>query len=305
MLTLPYATEEFLQHCRFEKNLSFKTNKFYGIDLSQFSIFLKTNEFTEIVKEIDKNHLKLYLQSIAHFMPKSIKRKMATLNAFFNYLEFEEKILFNPLRKIRIKIKEPFVLPKVMNLVEIEKIFKSAYKMEGNKINALSDVELRNIVVLGARVSEVANLKATDIDFHTGTINIQGKGNKERIISISNPDSLVIIEGYCKKFKDKIDRCNGYLLINRLNKKLSDQSIRSIVKNISKSAKIGRNITPHVFRHSFATLLLENEVDIKYIQSMLGHSSIMTTQIYTHVNKEKQRQILIAKHPRKSILLVS
>jgi len=103
---------------------------------------------------------------------------------------------------------------------------------------------------------------------------------------------------YCTLFAARIATNGGYLLVNRLGNKLSDQSIRILVGNLAEMAKIGKKVTPHVLRHTFATLLLENDVDIKYIQSLLGHSSIMTTQIYTQVNLEKQKKILAEKHPR-------
>ena len=112
-----------------------------------------------------------------------------------------------------------------------------------------------------------------------------------------------MLQHYFDLHKPGIEK-EGYFLINRHRKKLSDQSIRNMVKTIAKRAGIARRITPHVFRHSFATLLLERDVDIKYIQAMLGHSSISTTQIYTHVNKEKQRQILDTKHPRLEIAIL-
>ena len=101
-----------------------------------------------------------------------------------------------------------------------------------------------------------------------------------------------------------MEKANDYFLINRFQKKLSDQSIRIIVKKLAVKAKIGKHITPHMFRHSFATLLLEKDVDIKYIQALLGHSSIITTQIYTHVNREKQRQILKTKHQRRDFFMI-
>ena len=233
----------------------------------------------------------------------------------FNFLEFEDKINSNPLRKMRIKIKERNGLPKVMDIREIRKIFNSAYE-ENSKFrnsSAFAFFEtLRNIVVIellfatGARVSEIANLKIENIEIPSGIITIKGKGNKERIIQVCNYETLKILKDYQKIYIDRINNSGGFLLVNRLGKKLSDQSIRMIVKKLASKAKLQKHITPHVFRHTFATLLLEKDVDIKYIQSLLGHSSIMTTQIYTHVNHAKQKRILRTKHPRKDFsMLVS
>jgi integrase/recombinase XerD len=239
---------------------------------------------------------------------------MATIRALFNYLEFEDKISANPLRKMRIKIKEPNRLPNVMDIKEIRRIFNSAYEenyFSDNRSPYENFEIIRNIVVVellfatGARVSELANLKVDCIDTTTGSITIKGKGNKERIIQVCNNESLKVLKEYHRMYCDSINNSGGYFLINRLGRKLSDQSIRMIVKKLASRAKLQKHVTPHVFRHTFATLLLEKEVDIKYIQSLLGHSSIMTTQIYTHVNREKQKKILRAKHPRKDFSMLS
>jgi integrase/recombinase XerD len=305
MLILKDAMTEFFDHCRYEKNLSAKTLKFYQVDLLQFSAFLELQQFSSVVTEIDKIHLKDYLKELSQW-PKTVKRKVATLKALFNYLEFEDHILVNPLRKLRIKIKEPALLPKALNAAESNDLLKKVYAaiLPGDKNKYAYLEALRNTVVIellfatGARVSEIADLQRSALDLQSGTVTIHGKGGKQRMIQLCNPDTLYTLATYCKLFDDRIAANGGHLLINRLNNKLSDQSIRILVGNLAASAKIGKKVTPHVLRHTFATLLLENDVDIKYIQSLLGHSSIMTTQIYTQVNLEKQKKILAEKHPR-------
>jgi len=308
MCTLQFATQGFINHCKFEKNLSSKTIKAYQTDLSQFYKFLLEKKYDTTVGKITKIELRDYLEAISILKPKSIKRKIATVKAMFNYLEFDDIITSNPLRKMRIKIKESKQLPRVLNIKEIGEIFKSAYKANVTSEDDGSYsyfAEIRNIVVVellfatGSRVSEIANLKDDQIDLHSGQVIIRGKGDRERMIQICNKETIAILKRYRKLSLSKIKIADNYFLINRFNNKLSDQSIRNIVRNLSNKAQIQMHVTPHVFRHSFATLLLEKDVDIKYIQSMLGHSSIMTTQIYTHVNKEKQKQILRTKHPRK------
>jgi integrase/recombinase XerD len=139
------------------------------------------------------------------------------------------------------------------------------------------------------------------INVESGEITIKGKGNKERIIQVCNEETIIILKQYRNSYLEKIRKSGGFFLVNRLGNMLSDQSIRNIVKSVSVKAEIQSNVTPHQFRHTFATLLLEKDVDIKYIQGLLGHSSILTTQIYTHVNREKQKQILSTKHPRGDI----
>ncbi len=308
MEKLEKLTEEFIFHCKYEKNLSLKTLKAYSIDLKQFKKFLDEYKHSTIITSIDRNILKGYIQHISCAKPKTIKRKIATIKALFNFLEFEDIITINPFRKMKIKIKEPRALPKVMTLDEVRRILISVYKCkrEVEKVYKYSDLEqLQNIVVIellfatGARVSELSNLKEENINIESGNIRLIGKGNKERIIQVCNSESKKILAEYYSIFKNKINQSNGYFFVNRLNKRLSEQSIRFIVRKYTKRAGINRKITPHTFRHSFATLLLEEQVDIKYIQQFLGHSSILTTQIYTHVNSEKQREILSLKHPRK------
>ncbi|OOQ56662.1 tyrosine-type recombinase/integrase [Mucilaginibacter pedocola] len=309
MSSLSNATTEFLNHCQYEKNLSPKTLKFYTIDLKQFHAFLLTNGYQLNVTEIDKQCLKDYLKELHCWKPKTIKRKVATLKAFFNYLEYEDTILVNPLRKMKVRIKEPQALPKALTKTETGKILQQAYTAlsrsrtgtysRKEKIRDAAVIEL--LYATGARVSEIANLKTADLNLDTGLISIHGKGNKERAAYISNPGTLKILRDYLDAFGDGIGE---YFWMNRLGNTLSDQSIRNLVKKTTKDAQLNQKVTPHVIRHTFATLLLENDVDIKYIQSLLGHSSITTTQIYTQVNREKQQQILINKHPRHELSLL-
>ncbi len=310
-MTFKIEATEFLLHCRFEKNLSPKTLKAYETDLSQLRLFLNNKE---LVSEISKEDIRSYLVLLSSLKPKSIKRKIATMKALFNFLEFEDKILVNPFRKMRIKIKEPQTVRSVMDIREVFKVLKTAYLkrdvIEDKKSYSYFE-SLRNITVLellfstGARVSEIADIKTECINFRTGTILIKGKGNKERVIQICNKETLTILQEYYQLVLENKILDGGWFLLNRFNKKLTDQSIRNIVKKIAKKAGLTRRITPHIFRHTFATLLLEKDVDIKYIQSLLGHSSITTTQIYTHVNRKRQRQILTTKHPRKDFSMNS
>lgn len=308
MLAISIGISDFLSHCRIEKNLSNKTLSAYHTDLLQFKKFIINQNYSLDLCMLSKIELRAYIESLSKLKPKSIKRKIASTKAMFNYLEYEEQIIINPFRKMRINIKDTKELPSVMDIEEISKIFRSAYGMlklydessfgYGQAIIKITVIEL--LFATGARVSEISNLRDKHVNLKSGTILIMGKGRKERILQICNPDSIKILHHYSQLFRKDINK-TGFFLVNRLGQKLSDQSIRILVKKIAASVAITKNITPHVFRHSFATLLLEQDVDIKYIQSMLGHSSITTTQIYTHVNKEKQRQILLDKHPRKEL----
>jgi integrase/recombinase XerD len=305
-MRLVEAINSFLFHCKIEKGLSTKTLKAYNTDLNQFLDFTSSKAIQDLAS-VDKFVLKEYAQHTSNLAPRSIKRKLATLKAFLSFHEFEENILTNPFHKVKLSIKLPKQLPKVMTIRQIEDILKAAYKSKEKiaNINSYSYFEKnRDIAVLellfatGIRVSELCTLQISQISKEFNMINVTGKGNKERIIPIVNKNVQAALKQYYKLFSSKI---TSNFFINRLSNRLSEQSVRFMVRKYANQAKIPANITPHVFRHSFATLLLEKDVDIRYIQNLLGHSSINTTQIYTHVNSKKKTQILSLKHPRNQI----
>ena len=311
-MLLTSVIKEFKFHCEFEKNLSTKTIQAYNIDLTQFEEYKDYKNIN--IEKFDKYILKEYVKNLydLNLKIKTIKRKLAVLKAFFTYLEFDEIILVSPFRKMRLSIKEPKLLPKTMELKEIRKMLKYCYKLK----ESFADKELysykaivRDITVIeilfstGMRVSELSNLKRDNINLTTGTIKIYGKGAKERIIQICESEVKKTLKEYQNLFSEQLET-QEYYLVNRLGNRVSEQSIRFMIKKYQKQAGLTKHITPHMFRHSFATLLLEEGVDIRYIQHMLGHSSISTTQIYTQVNMKQQRKILNSKHPRRGFCLL-
>ena len=215
-------------------------------------------------------------------------------------MEMEDIIDFNPFHKIIIKYKEPIKLPRTIPLNCIQNMLTYAYQQYSVAMTQYQkEVTLRNIVVLellfstGMRVSEVSNLQISAVNFGDNTIRIFGKGSKERIMCISD-DLSKTISNYLTVLSHKTD----HLLVNRLGNHLSEQSIRYIVNDYANAVGAPLHITPHMFRHTFATELHNEDVDIRYIQQFLGHSSIATTQIYTHISTSKTREILESKHPR-------
>ena len=300
-MTIDYTglTEQYLSFCQNRKNLDQKTIKSYQIDLRQYGDYYQLNE----LECVEKSSIEQYIDHMHNkYKPKSVKRKTASLKAFFHYLEIEDIIGLNPFHKIQIKYKEPFILPKTIPISSIEAIINYAYEHYKKATTAYSrKVALRNILILellfatGMRISELCSLKAGRFDFNDYIIKIYGKGSKERLIQICNVNVRRLID----KYKTAIDpKENEYFFINRLHHRLSEQSVRNMIDDYAKNAKVSQHITPHMFRHSFATLLLEEDVDIRYIQLMLGHSSITTNQIYTHTSIGKQKAILTTKHPR-------
>ena len=297
--------DDFTFCCQYERNLSKKTIAAYNIDLHQWFSFLSKLDINDI-ESVGKEAIKTYLQEISHFKIKTIKRKIASLKAMFNFWEYENDDFINPFRKIRIKLKEAHSLPSVMVIGEVKQILDFVYKekmQKENKIRYSYNTILRDIAVLellfatGIRVSELCDLKEENIDLKSGEIKITGKGNKERYIQIYNKETKMALKIYFQKFETQIKK-SGFFFVNRLHNQLSTQSVRLMIHQKAQKAGLTKKITPHTFRHTFATLLLEENVDIRYIQGMLGHSTITTTQLYTHISTEKQRTILKAKHPR-------
>lgn len=295
--------EKYLIYCELQKGLNPKTIKAYRIDLSQFKSYAKEQE-----EASSKELICSYLESLhSKYKPKSIKRKLATLKAFYEYLTFEEIIEDNPFSKIHLKIKEPIILPRTIPEKILTKILNAAYQtLEECKTVYSERSVIRDIAVLellfatGLSVSELCNLKADDVNLSDSYIKTFGKGSKERIIQICTPDVLTALKQYKKCFKAEIDN-TGYFFVNRLSNRLSDQSVRFMINKYANQISSTVHVTPHMFRHTFATMLLESDVDIRYIQQILGHSSITTTEIYTHVSTAKQKQILKRKHPRQKL----
>lgn len=292
----------YLDYCKSQKRLDEKTLKAYHIDLNQFSDKIIISSINEINISILENYIS-FLNNI--YKPKTVKRKLATIKAFFHYLEYKNIIQYNPFNKMITQFREPIILPKVIPLKTIEYFLSTIYNQMHyadtafKKKNALRDAAISEILFsTGMRISELCSIKPHDINLSTGTILIYGKGNNERRINIGNEQVISILKEYRSEFSSEINMC-GHFFANQYGRMLNDQAVRRMINKYCSLASIDLHITPHMFRHTFATSLLDADVDIRYIQEMLGHSSINITQIYTHVTTAKQREILINKHPRK------
>lgn len=292
--------EKYLNACRFQKNLNEKTIKAYRIDLRQFFDFLQ-----ESGAPPSKAALIEYVEYLNQtYKPKSVKRKIATLKAFFHYLEEEEILPDNPFRRLKLHIQQPKTLPRVVPLHLIETMLRVAYAEISSTSGTARKTAIRNTAVMemlfatGVRVSELCGLNVKDVDLTRACIMVWGKGAKERLLYIGNTEVLNALKQYLGLAERSAD---SPLFLNRRGSRLSEQSVRLILRKYEQKAHLTLHVTPHMFRHSFATLLLEEGVDIRYIQKMLGHSSIVTTQIYTDVATAKQREILTQKHPRNQL----
>lgn len=295
--------EKYLEYCESQKCLDAKTLKAYRIDLRQFSEQNPNIEITAITPDALEQYI---AQLHEHYKPKTVKRKIASLKALFHFLEYKEIIYHNPFSKIFVHFREPVILPKTIPLHTVETFLSTIYRQRENaktpyqKKNALRDAAVTELLfATGMRISELCSLKMGDVNLYDGTILIYGKGRKERRIQLCNESVISILSEYRDTFNSGVPSCNHFF-INQSGKALSDQSVRRMINKYTALASIDQHITPHMFRHTFATSLLEADVDIRYIQEMLGHSSINITEIYTHVTVAKQRDILATKHPRKN-----
>ena len=289
--------ETYYEDCLLRKRLSDKTLRAYKIDLKQYIDFIDAS--TEVTKTI-KDYI--HFLNKKYTKCKTIKRKIASVKAFYSYLEYIEIVEYSPFQKIRTKIKEPKVLPKTIHKEYISKIIQYLLdEVDNSKTNFQKQISFRNITIIcllfstGVRISELCNIKLKDINLQEKSLKIVGKGSKERILYVGNTDVVELCKTYIQLYRENID-CE-YLFLNKFDQPLSEQTVRILLNKLEKELSLQTHVTPHMFRHTFATTLLEKGVDIRYIQSILGHSSISTTQIYTHVTYFKQKEIMTEKNP--------
>lgn len=302
-MNLQEKVKPYLEYCTYRKELDTKTIKAYRIDLTQFFSYVQS-------AEPEKETIEQYITELhKKYKQKTIKRKIASIKAFYSYLEEEELVEQNPFRKIKVKFKETIILPRIIPREEIEQLLNYIYASISNLSGIQYKHTLRDASVIevffatGARVYEISNIRAENINLNSGLIRIMGKGRKERYIQISNTAVLDILRKYYKENEPEIKK-SGYFFINNRGKRYTEQSIRLMLKKYTLKAGIQRKITPHMFRHSFATYLIEEGVDVSCVQQILGHSSIKTTQIYIHVAAKKQADILRELHPRNNMNIV-
>ena len=287
----------YLEYCEYRKELDKKTLKAYRIDLRQFFEFVRTDQ-------PEKESIEAYITHLhKKYKQKTVKRKIASVKAYYNYLEETEIITENPFRKIKVRFKETVTLPRLIPREEIEQLLNYMYKCLNQNTTSSYKYVLRDVAVIeeffatGARVYEISNIRKDSIDLNTGLIRLMGKGGKERYVQISCASILEVLKKYYAENESAIKK-SGYFFVNNREGRFTEQSIRLMLKKYTKQAGIERNITPHMFRHSFATYLIEEGVDVSCVQQILGHSSIKTTQIYIHIAAKKQAEILREMHPR-------
>lgn len=286
---------DYLEYCRYQKNLSADTLKAYRIDLAQFADY-----WAETDGSPTRVNLAPYIMRLQkRYQPRTARRKAASLKAFFGWLAYMEFLETDPFQKLRVKFNEPKILPRTIPLSLLSGLLSEAYRAvyAGERMALRDAAVLELLFATGMRVSELCSLVPQAVDLETGSVLIFGKGARERIIQVVNADVRSALRAYYTAFEDQIAAA-GRFFINCRGMGCSDQSVRAMLRKYLSRAGSQVRVTPHMFRHTFATQLLEADVDLRYIQTLLGHSSISTTQIYAHVTTGKQKAILSAKHPR-------
>jgi integrase/recombinase XerD len=303
MHTLNSAKEWFLSHCEDHRKLSPHTLKAYRHDLAHFIGFVSQATEAVSIGAVDRNLLRRWLGTMSTAKPRTIRRRLATVKSMFACLERHGVLFNNPLAGMRSEVKTGSSLPRTLARTTIRSLLcsmrKSATASQAatkRKIRDTAMVEL--LFATGMRVSEVVATNIGHIDMERLVISVQGKGNREREIPIVCDAVRDALIRHLAQRRRENARVDDALFLNRRGSRLSDQSIRAILRR--QAAKIGGvgRITPHMLRHTVATLLLEDGVDLRNIQRLLGHSSITTTTIYVQVSERSQRQVLSRRHPR-------
>ena len=305
MQTVKAAIDAFLKYCEFERNFSHHTLKAYRLDLDYFSRFALREYLADKILDISRQHVREYVRCLHHYKPRTQRRKVASLKSLFGFLEFEGVLELNPTRNLRLDIRMGRLLPRTVSLSTLRMLFGQVHSKRNCQPcrTRFSDVAVRDVALFelmfssGMRVSEVSDLRVEAVDLERSAILVRGKGNKERRIPICDSEVHSALAAYIGIHS--IGRNpSGFFFINRFGRRLSEQSIRMALRRHAKAAGIEK-ITPHVLRHTVATMLLEQGVDLRFIQTFLGHSSIVTTTIYAHVTDKSQREVLNQRHPRR------
>ena len=289
------AINDFNDYLKIERGFSINSISSYKEDISKFNKFIDNSKSP---LEVSSDDIKEFLQKISKGMNSSSQSRIISgLRSFFEFLIFEKYISQNPLRLIESpKISRK--LPDTLSIEEIDLLISNLDLSKEQGERNLAIIEL--LYGCGIRVSELVDLKISDLFFNENFIKVTGKGNKQRLIPIGNITKQNV-NNYLQNSRNKIkvvSAFNDHVFLNRRGKNLTRAMIFTIVKNLAKKANFSKSISPHTFRHSFATHLLENGADLRTIQQLLGHESITTTEIYMHLDNKYLSEALNKFHPR-------
>jgi len=289
--------QEFIDYLGHEKGLATNTLESYSRDLKQYYGFL-SEDAEESLESASQATIVAYLMYLRKQgkATATIARRLVALKAFYQFLVKENYVTKDPTNDLSSPKLER-KLPKVLTVDEVERLLNQpdARTLNGKRDKAMLEV----LYATGIRVSELVNLNVGDLDLKEGFLRCMGKGSKERIVPMGEIAKRAV-EQYIHDARPKLisDSRERALFVNHHGKRLTRQGFWKIVKKYAAMAQIRKEITPHTLRHSFATHLLENGADIRAVQEMLGHADISTTQIYTHVTRERLKDVYAKSHPR-------
>ena len=299
-MTWSEAVENYANYLRFEKNASENTIEAYVSDLQKLQDFAEQNLINITPITISYEHLQEFLYQVSknNYSERTQARWISSIKGFFSFLLEDELREDNPSALLEMP-KLGLYLPDTLSLEEIEKLISATE--ENTDLAKRNRCMIEVLYGCGLRVSELTELQISNINFKENYLKIQGKGDKVRFVPLADY-TADFIKNYINNIrsKQKINpKHSDILFLNSRGAQISRQMVFLIIKEIVRKADIQKNISPHTFRHSFATHLLQNGADLRFIQEMLGHSSITTTEIYTHLNTEELHETILKYHPRK------
>lgn len=291
----------FVEYLQIERNYSQYTIVNYVTDIEDFFSFMKEQVILHL-EEITYNDTRLYLTQLhkRNYSRKTISRKISSLRSFFKFLVREEKLNENPFSLVSLPKREQKI-PQFLYEEEIEKLFSisDCTTPLGQRNQALIEI----LYGTGIRVSECCAIRLSDIDFYIGTVLVQGKGGKQRYVPFGSfaQDAIEQYINQGRKIllsKLKTPEEHSYLFVNNRGNPLTDRGVRHVLNEMIKKTSLTLHIHPHMFRHTFATHLLNEGADMRSVQELLGHSHLSSTQVYTHVTKDHLKRIYMSHHPR-------
>ena len=290
------SINDFLNYLTLEKKYSDYTEVNYEIDLDKYLKFLQANQKKYLhVKVQDISAYIVYLKK-SGFKSTSINRNLSTLRSFYNYLIFKKQVDLNPVDLVRglkteKKLPNYFKYEEFLAMLEVTK--------EKTSLNIRNQMILELLLATGLRVSELASIKLSELDINERQLKVLGKGQKERIVFFGN-HAKTAINAYLADARSLLlkNKTSEYLILNHLGNKITDRGIRLVIEDIIKKTAIVSKVSPHTFRHTFATMMLNSGANIKSVQELLGHASLNTTSIYTHLTNEEIRRSYLNAHPR-------
>jgi integrase/recombinase XerD len=293
------ACDAFVSFCENVRQLSTHTIRAYHLDLHRFAAFAGA---TTLVASCERGLLHAYVEALFgtfHLKPTSAKRHIASVRALFRWLEEQEIIPEDPFRHARVKIKVPRRLPRLLTRAEVRAMLNAPTGESVEEVTGRVAAEL--LFGTGVRVAELTNLRDADVDLEAGVITIVGKGDRQRRVYIPDDAVIELLRSY-RRARPAHHQDSATFLVTARGTMTTPDMIRRLISRRAADAKLERRVTPHMFRHSLATYLLEEGVDIRYVQRLLGHRSISTTEIYTHVADGVLKTRVLQCHPRKAII---